>query len=48
MSGSSNAIGQLVSLGAQGYNEWMRAAGFTEADCAFKQWRFAVYFGTRP
>jgi len=28
--------------------EWMRAAGFAEVDCAFKQWRFAVYFGTRP
>jgi tRNA (cmo5U34)-methyltransferase len=28
--------------------EWMRAAGFTEVDCAFKQWRFAVYFGMRP
>ena len=28
--------------------EWMREAGFTEVDCAFKQWRFAVYFGTRP
>jgi tRNA (cmo5U34)-methyltransferase len=28
--------------------EWLRAAGFTEVDCAFKQWRFAVYFGTRP
>ncbi|HVB80936.1 MAG TPA: methyltransferase domain-containing protein [Candidatus Binataceae bacterium] len=28
--------------------EWMRAAGFSEIDCAFKQWRFAVYFGTRP
>jgi tRNA (cmo5U34)-methyltransferase len=27
---------------------WMRAAGFSEIDCAFKQWRFAVYFGTRP
>jgi hypothetical protein len=26
----------------------MRAAGFAEVDCAFKQWRFAVYFGTRP
>jgi tRNA (cmo5U34)-methyltransferase len=28
--------------------EWMREAGFTEIDCAFKQWRFVVYFGTRP
>jgi tRNA (cmo5U34)-methyltransferase len=28
--------------------EWMRAAGFAEVDCAFKQWRFAVYFGVRP
>ncbi|HZZ07049.1 MAG TPA: class I SAM-dependent methyltransferase [Candidatus Binataceae bacterium] len=28
--------------------EWMRAAGFAEIDCAFKQWRFAVYFGVRP
>ncbi len=28
--------------------EWMRAAGFTDVDCAFKQWRFAVYFGMRP
>ena len=28
--------------------EWMRAAGFAEVDCAFKQWRFAVYFGSRP
>jgi tRNA (cmo5U34)-methyltransferase len=28
--------------------EWMRVAGFAEVDCAFKQWRFAVYFGTRP
>ena len=28
--------------------EWLRAAGFTEIDCAFKQWRFAVYFGMRP
>lgn len=28
--------------------EWMRAAGFAEVDWAFKQWRFAVYFGTRP
>lgn len=28
--------------------EWLREAGFTEVDCAFKQWRFAVYFGTRP
>lgn len=28
--------------------EWLRAAGFTEVDCAFKQWRFAVYFGMRP
>lgn len=28
--------------------EWLRAAGFAEVDCAFKQWRFAVYFGLRP
>jgi len=28
--------------------EWMRAAGFTEVDCVFKQWRFAVYFGMHP
>jgi tRNA (cmo5U34)-methyltransferase len=28
--------------------EWMRAAGFAEVDCAFKQWCFAVYFGMRP
>ena len=28
--------------------EWMRAAGFVEIDCAFKQWRLAVYFGSRP
>ncbi len=28
--------------------EWLRAAGFIEVDCAFKQWRFAVYFGLRP
>lgn len=28
--------------------EWLRAAGFTEIDCAFKQWRFAVYFGIHP
>jgi tRNA (cmo5U34)-methyltransferase len=28
--------------------EWMRAAGFAEVDCAFKQWRFAVYFGVHP
>lgn len=28
--------------------DWMRAAGFAEVDCAFKQWRFAVYFGFRP
>lgn len=27
---------------------WLREAGFTEVDCAFKQWRFAVYFGSRP
>jgi trans-aconitate methyltransferase len=28
--------------------DWMRAAGFREVDCAFKHWRFAVYFGFRP
>lgn len=28
--------------------EWMRAAGFTEVDCVFKQWRFAVYSGMHP
>ncbi|HTQ24390.1 MAG TPA: class I SAM-dependent methyltransferase [Candidatus Binataceae bacterium] len=28
--------------------EWMRTAGFVEVDCAFKQWRFAVFFGSRP
>lgn len=27
---------------------WLRAAGFAEVDCAFKQWRFAVYSGRRP
>lgn len=27
---------------------WLRAAGFTEVDCAFKQWRFAIYSGRRP
>jgi tRNA (cmo5U34)-methyltransferase len=27
---------------------WLRAAGFAEVDCAFKHWRFAVYFGLRP
>lgn len=27
---------------------WLREAGFTDVDCAFKQWRFAVYFGIRP
>jgi trans-aconitate methyltransferase len=26
---------------------WMRAAGFTDADCTFKAWRFAVLCGTR-
>ncbi len=28
--------------------DWLRAAGFAEVDCAFKHWRFAVYFGLRP
>jgi trans-aconitate methyltransferase len=28
--------------------DWLRAAGFAEVDCAFKHWRFAVYFGMRP
>ena len=27
---------------------WLRQAGFTEVDCAFKAWRFAVYAGRRP
>jgi ubiquinone/menaquinone biosynthesis C-methylase UbiE len=27
---------------------WLRAAGFAEVDCAFKQWQFAVYSGVRP
>jgi ubiquinone/menaquinone biosynthesis C-methylase UbiE len=27
---------------------WLREAGFAEVDCAFKQWRFAVYGGRRP
>jgi tRNA (cmo5U34)-methyltransferase len=27
--------------------EWLRAAGFAEVDCIFKQWRFAVYYGIR-
>lgn len=27
---------------------WLRAVGFAEVDCAFKQWRFAVYTGRRP
>lgn len=26
---------------------WLRSAGFTEVDCAFKSWRFAVYSGRR-
>ncbi|WP_320673220.1 class I SAM-dependent methyltransferase [Patulibacter defluvii] len=26
---------------------WLREAGFAEADCVFKQWRFAVYAGWR-
>jgi tRNA (cmo5U34)-methyltransferase len=28
--------------------DWMRAAGFTDADCWFKDNRFAVLAGTRP
>lgn len=27
---------------------WMRSSGFVEVDCAFKQWRFAVFSGLRP
>ena len=27
---------------------WLRDAGFTEVDCAFKAWRFAVYAGRAP
>lgn len=27
---------------------WLREAGFSEVDCAFKSWRFAVYSGVRP
>lgn len=27
---------------------WLGEAGFTDVDCAFKHWRFAVYFGLRP
>jgi SAM-dependent methyltransferase len=27
---------------------WLRAAGFSEVDCAFKSWRFAVYSGIKP
>jgi trans-aconitate methyltransferase len=27
---------------------WLREAGFSEVDCAFKHWRFAVYHGSRP
>jgi trans-aconitate methyltransferase len=27
--------------------DWLRAAGFADVDCAFKHWRFAVYFGLR-
>ena len=27
---------------------WLREAGFNDVDCAFKQWRFAVYSATRP
>jgi len=28
--------------------DWLREAGFADVDCAFKHWRFAVYFGLRP
>lgn len=28
--------------------DWLRGAGFADVDCAFKHWRFAVYFGLRP
>ena len=27
---------------------WLAEAGFVEVDCAYKQWSFAVYSGTRP
>jgi len=27
---------------------WLAEAGFVEVDCAYKQWSFAVYAGTRP
>jgi SAM-dependent methyltransferase len=27
---------------------WLRDAGFSEVDCAFKAWRFAVYSGRTP
>ncbi|MCU1352079.1 MAG: SAM-dependent methyltransferase [Acidimicrobiales bacterium] len=27
---------------------WLRDAGFVDADCVFKAWRFAVYAGWRP
>ena len=27
---------------------WLRDANFTDVDCAFKAWRFAVYSGRRP
>ena len=28
--------------------EWLRAAGFTEVDCWYKFYRFAVFSGTKP
>ncbi len=37
---------RLAPLAAQ--LGWLREAGFTDVDCAFKHWSFAVYSGTRP
>jgi tRNA (cmo5U34)-methyltransferase len=37
---------RLAPLAAQ--LDWLAEAGFTEIDCAFKHWSFAVYAGTRP
>ena len=37
---------RLAPLAAQ--MAWLAEAGFTEIDCAFKRWSFAVYAGIRP
>jgi tRNA (cmo5U34)-methyltransferase len=33
---------------AEAQCEWLREAGFTEVDCYYKWWRFAVFGGRRP